>query len=509
MLRRLRLLAGICGVLIGFSGHSGPVHADAGAGEWTDTNLSPACVNTLREDVIQRVESESAAERYSSTKRLSVQLMAPGIHLERPVSYFYYAMPEYAVSSATALAHAGPKAAVAAAAGKAASDFSLGMLRDIQLGPVVVARKTAGASYQIGRWAYLRNHERYHRLKTAPSRISGKEAIAYHWDEHALQQMFVALELNEATNKEVHAPSSATVKHAKLAVTALEESDYSVGAKGGLGQLAYMANVAAIIAEALEPLSAYPPLRRYNARSRFLRESFQQRLTDLCGPPPEHEGLPQSPPPQLLSRRTPVAPPTASPPSSTRPAAAAPSSAVVDKVWFATSFSTPDYDYRWTRVNRDDRPAQKLTTSGGAVHIRRTGASGNGGIAYVSTLTSIPISSRTLLATDGVQVYHQDVRRGDGDNHGEHPLFVELVIERRSGATVRLRHAWNLKVANNLQRGDLIQRVFLVPRGQSQWGGKHYIQQAVPDASRIVEVRIGGAGWNFESKLGAIEISDR
>ena len=104
-------------------------------------------------------------------------------------------------------------------------------------------------------------------------------------------------------------------------------------------------------------------------------------------------------------------------------------------------------------------------------------------------------------------VLQHDVRGGDGDSHGEQPLYVELVIERASGGSVRLRRAWNAKVANPLNRSDLIQRVSRVSRGQrtaNQWE----IRRDVPDARRIVEVRVGGSGWNFESKLGGIRIAD-
>ena len=264
-----------------------PRDAVGGVAEgWTDTNLTPSCANALRQDVIQRLQSDAAAQRYSATKRISVELMAPGIHLERPVSYFYYAMPEYAVSASTAMAKAGPKAAVASAAGRMASDFSLGMLRDLQAGPVVVARKTAGAAYEVGRWAYLRNHERYHRFKAAPTAIPVEEAIAYVWDEHHLQHMFVALELNKATNTSTHAPASVDEHHTRLVVAALEESEYARGVSGGLSKLAYVHSVASILAEAMEPVESYPPLRRFRARRDHLQAAFQRDLTTACGSPP-------------------------------------------------------------------------------------------------------------------------------------------------------------------------------------------------------------------------------
>ena len=296
---------------------------------WTDRNLTPACVDAMRTQVERSLGEDSAL--YSDTKRLSVETMAVGIHLERPVSYFYYAAPEYAVSASIAASRGGPHAALGNAIGKASKDFSLGMLRDFQDQPAKFARGTAAAAYQLGRSAYVQNQEHFARQRWQQTTLSDAEVVQFFWNQNILQYMFLSLELNQATNQLEHAGSSVmptslpvqsqgtqtlslhwndelvgdvqlhqarplsaqeSAAQGHLVMEALLELDESA-ASNAIGTVAYLLELEEIFDHQWVAPEDYAPVRRYRARERHLRAVLQRDLRALCGAPPPPQPLPK------------------------------------------------------------------------------------------------------------------------------------------------------------------------------------------------------------------------
>ena len=68
---------------------------------WSDRELRADCLEQLRPIVQAQLASPESEERYSALKMYAVTLMDDGLPLDHPRSYFIYASPEYALSTAS------------------------------------------------------------------------------------------------------------------------------------------------------------------------------------------------------------------------------------------------------------------------------------------------------------------------------------------------------------------------------------------------------------------------
>ena len=179
---------------------------------WSDHELRTACIEQLRPIVQAQLVSPDSEERYSALKMYAVTLLDDGFPVDHPRSYLIYASPEYALSAASGFLLGGTMGVLGKFSPESFSEISLGFETLLGDRTDVFALKNASALYAIGKEAYLRNHERYRRLKNGPRLASNRDIVGFYWDAHFIQYLFLANELRDAVSLSASKPKKAPIQ---------------------------------------------------------------------------------------------------------------------------------------------------------------------------------------------------------------------------------------------------------------------------------------------------------
>ena len=163
----------------------------------------------------------------------------------------------------------------------------------------------------------------------------------------------------------------------------------------------------------------------------------------------------------------------------------------------------------WTETDFNDDINKGLAeVLNGELHIKRSGAGGNGGAHGIEIISDIDISSLTVITLD-VKPVSRSVRSGCGDNCTEHPLKLRLVVEKEDGSDWIIDYGWNYDGAVREKRDftTSTQISFSVPQGEWTRGVEIRPLNDVPNIIKIKSIALFGNGWDFESFVDNINIT--
>jgi len=152
------------------------------------------------------------------------------------------------------------------------------------------------------------------------------------------------------------------------------------------------------------------------------------------------------------------------------------------------------------------------TIESGQLRILRSGAGGCFGETYIQRDLNAPISADVMVSFD-VKVSSRSVPCGGQSGWGEMPAIVWLVLRLASGDTVNLRYAycygdlWPGFVGTNYSDTKWRQYGFSILQNTWFTARTFRIQDAWPTAATILQIRLGGSGWDFESWFDNVSVS--
>ena len=164
----------------------------------------------------------------------------------------------------------------------------------------------------------------------------------------------------------------------------------------------------------------------------------------------------------------------------------------------------------WAIDNGDAAPALIVAVNDGALHIKRSGFSGNGARAGIEIDADIAVDEHTAVRLD-VRTVSRNVPNGAGDNGSEYPLNIQVDLELDDGSAASIMYAFNYDNAiSQKTEPDFVRVATNVP--QAQWSCNHtfWVKDQMASASRITKIAVVGNGWDFESyadRIGVLQIS--
>jgi hypothetical protein len=173
---------------------------------------------------------------------------------------------------------------------------------------------------------------------------------------------------------------------------------------------------------------------------------------------------------------------------------------------FNEDFSSGDIT-SWIRYQSSPNGNHSVDASDGELVLSRTGAGGSGGTLRLSQETSIPVTPQTLLKFD-VYPVSSSVIDGTGISNGEYPATVVVVLETPTG-TKELRCSYSQITAAKPDR-EFPTMYQISTTGVVGWlrNEEVRIHTYFPDATEISEVRLEGAGWDFEGRFDNVRIQE-
>jgi PKD repeat protein len=145
----------------------------------------------------------------------------------------------------------------------------------------------------------------------------------------------------------------------------------------------------------------------------------------------------------------------------------------------------------------------------GELRIARTNSQGISDYSTLNTLTDIPVTDDTEIQFD-IKVVSSSVRNGCGDFCTEYPAEVILDVELANGTRRYLHYAYNDDggLSQDAPTRSTIVAVGNAPTNEWLRNQSYRIRDALPTATRIHGVQLGGFGWDYEGWYDNIRIED-
>lgn len=173
---------------------------------------------------------------------------------------------------------------------------------------------------------------------------------------------------------------------------------------------------------------------------------------------------------------------------------------------FHDAFDGATYDGWSYRSSTPAYGSSLVQIDDGSLHINRWSAGGSGQNRGIERSFDITVTSSLKVSFD-VYPVSSSVRNGTGDNNGEYPAMVLLLLDTPEGerylsfaysqiSSSKPDRTWDTgyQVSNTQVSGWL--------RGES-----YRVHDYFPTATKIKSVRLYGAGWDFESYFDNLSIS--